>query len=500
VRIATIARRSGAVSSPSLNGIAERQPHDLGTSAGLALAAFVVFVLLPQRTFHGFDTDWYAALLQAGAFERAATHVAYLPVCQLAWWVVAPFGGGAVHAMLFASAVGSAVGVFCVHRAARHVVDRGTVKWVAVGVALTPACCYFATAAEVHGVFAAGSGASWWAFARWRGAPSPGKALGLGAVTGTAATLHAFGHVLVPMFVAIALVQRLLPVRHLVMAAATMAVAHAAVALGVAWSLGHGFGGQTVAATSMFGNWWHDIGLVAIGEVLWRECVFPFLPWSLLALAGLWEAAARPWSLAYLVALGLHAPIACVFLAIGGESFHERGGYLVPTAVPAVLASLAIVHGKRRWLALVIAMVTAASLVVPRWPARYRADFVAAVQQLATERPVAFLVGAAELEGIRTHCPGVVCAEVVRSLEAYRGLLHASGASANLPQWFDAMLPMLGGPDRVWIATAAALRALAESPDAAAQTLWRDHITRHYDLEPVTRAGLDGAFVLRRRG
>jgi 4-amino-4-deoxy-L-arabinose transferase-like glycosyltransferase len=457
-----------------------------------------VFVLLPQRTFHGFDTDWYAALLQAGAFERAATHVAYLPVCQLAWWVVMPFGGGAVHAMLFASALGSAVGVFCVHRAARHLVDGATAKWAAVGVASTPACFYFATAAEVHGVFAAGSGAAWWAFARWRSAPSPGKALVVGAVAGAAATLHAFGHVLVPMFAAIALVQRQLPLRALVVAAGTMAVVHAAVALGIAWSLGHGFGGQTVAATTMLGNWWHDLGLMAIGEVLWRECVFPFLPWSLLAVAGLWAANARPWSLAYLVAFVLHAPIACVFLAIGGENFHERGGYLLPTAVPAVLASFAIVRGKRRWLALTIAAAVAASLVVPRWPARYRTDFVAAVQELAAERPVAFLVDAAELEGLRTHCPGVVCAEVVRSLEAYRGLLHTSGQAADLPQWFDTMLPVLGA-DRAWIVTADAQRVLAGAPDPAAQALWRDHIRRHYDLEPVARTGLEGAFLLRRR-
>src|SRR5204862_1187926 len=94
---------------------AQRSRRELAVSAVLAAVAFAVFALLPQRVFHGYDTDFYAMPIQAGDLRRVTTHVAYVPLC---WLVRTALGIGAVQAMLLVSAAGSAIGVFCTHRPA----------------------------------------------------------------------------------------------------------------------------------------------------------------------------------------------------------------------------------------------------------------------------------------------------------------------------------------------------------------------------------------------
>lgn len=463
----------------------------------LAVGAFGVFAALPQRTLHGFDSDFYAALLDAGTQPVSTAHVAYLPVCRLLLALVSPVGGGPVQAMWLAAALGSALGVFCLHRAARLLVDDGAALLVPVAVALTPACFYFATAAEIHGVFAAGSGAAWWAFARWRMRPSVARAAMLGATCGAAATVHAFGHVLAPMFVGIAVVQRTVPWRQLVATALVVAATHAAAALALAAGIGHGAGGQTGAATSMLAVWWRAVPLASLLAVAWRECLLPYLPWSALAVVAIANARSRPWGLAWLVAMALHAPIACVFLANDGQHYWERGGYLLPTAMPAVLAGAVLLRGRRAWLAVAIGGAITASFVAPRWRPLYGPEFVAAVAALQREAPVAFLVAPDEIEGVRTHLRGVVAAEVVRSLESYYGLAATPATAMPLPPWFDAMLQLLGG-ERDWIVTAAAVQCLADSPAPAARCLWQQHVLVTYEVEALRRPGLE-AFRLRRR-
>lgn len=461
-------------------------------SFALAVAAGVVFLSLPQRTLHGFDSDWYAALLQGGDFRPAATHIAYLPLCNLALGLVRPFGGGAVHAMWVAAALGSALGVFCLHRAARFCVDRATAIWLPVAVALTPACFYFATAAEVHGVFAAGSGAAWWAFARWRHGDRPAAALVLGALCGGAAAIHAFGHLLSPMFVGIAVARRTMAWRRFVLGAAVIACAHAGATSALAWWLAGDATSQAGAAASMLGAWANALEPWLLLATLWRECLVPFLPWGAVAIVGLGFARARPWAIGYAVALALHAPLVCLFLARASENYHERGGYLLATAPAAALAAANLLPRAWLWGGTLLAAALSLAVVAPRWAPRYSAEFVASVAQLQQAGPCAFLVGPAELEGIRTHLEGVVCAEASRSLESYFGLVHGDPQAPPLPQWFDAMLLVLGGPERTWIVTADAQQILAQSPDSRIAGLWREHVPAHYRLESLQRPGLSG--------
>jgi hypothetical protein len=470
----------------------------LRTSCLFAAVAFAVFVLLPQRTFHGFDTDWYAVLLQVDGLQHPTAHVAYLPLCKLTLGIVRPFGGGVVNAMWLAAALGSAIGVFCLHRAALQLVDAARAIPVVIAVALTPACFYFATAAEIQGVFAAGSGAAWWAFARWRTQRRLVDALALGVVCGAAASIHAFGHLLSAMFVGITLVQRGLSAKVLVGSATVILAMQVATAATLAWLLGHGASGQVGAAAGMLQAWWRAVDLSAVLAVTWREVLFPFMPWAGLSLAGLFVARARPWSLAYLLAVALHAPIACVFLAAGGDHFDERGAYLLPTAVPAVLASAQWLSRRWLWGGIVVAGAIAASLVGPRWAPLYRREFVEAVAQLQHERKLAFLVGPTEIEGVRTHLEGIVCVEIVRSLEAFYAAPATPGAAVPFAPWFDAMLVVLAGGDRTWIVSKEAEHHLAESPVEEVRNLWRHHVPATYELERLSRPGLEGVLLKRR--
>lgn len=470
---------------------------DCGLSFALAVSAAVLFLLLPQRTLHGFDSDWYAALLQGGDFGPARTHIAYLPLCSVVLGPVRALGGGAVHAMWVASALGSALGVFCLHRAARFWVDRATAIWLPVAIALTPACFYFATAAEIHGVFAAGSGAAWWAFARWRHRDRPAAALVLGAACGGAAAIHAFGHLLPPMFVGIAVAQRAFAWRRLMLGAVVIAGAHAGATSALAWWLAGGATSQAGAAAAMLGAWANAPDPVLLLATLWRECLLPFLPWGALAIVGLGFARARPWAIGYAAALALHVPLVCLFLARASENYHERGGYLLATAPAAALAAANLLPRSWLWVGTIGAAALSLAFVAPRWAPRYSGEFVASVTRLQQAGPCAFLVGPAEIEGIRTHLEGVVCAEVTRSMESYFGLVHGDPQAPPLPQWFDSMLLVLGGAERTWIVSSEAQQILAQSADPRIAALWREHVPAHYRPEPLQLPGLSGVRLLR---
>jgi hypothetical protein len=228
----------------------------------------------------------------------------------------------------------------------------------------------------------------------------------------------------------------------------------------------------------------------AVLAVLWREALCPYLPWSAIALVCLADAGARPWSFAYLVALALHAPVACVFLAQGSPNFDERGAYLLPVAVPAVLASAAVLHGTRRWIALAIAAVISLAYVAPRWAPLYRREFVDAVAEIEREGSFAFLVGPSEIEGVRTHLAGTVAAEIVRSLEGFYGLQVPGDPVVALPAWFDATLRAF--PDRVWIVTREAQDLMVRSELPEVRALWLRHVPQAYEQQPVQRRGFDG--------
>lgn len=475
-----------------------RAPSGFLASLGVASAFLAVFLLLPQRTFHGYDSAYYTQLLQHGDYGGLSQHVVFLPLAGLVFQTIQPLGFGAFDALLVTAALGSAVGVFCLHRAGRLLLGPGSAATaLAVGVALTPACFYFATAAEIHGVFAAGSGAAWWAFARWRSAPEQlARTAALGGCCGLAGSIHSFGHLLTPMFAAIALTQDWLPRHHRIANFSALAIAHLVVALAMALALGGGASGQTDVAGQFLTTWRETTELGLAPATLWREAIVPFLPWSLIALLGMLRAGSRPWSSAFVIGTALHAPIVILLLSRAGSQFHEQGGYLLPMAVPAVLAAMTAMPRPVFWLTTLLSAGLTAALVVPRWPRNYEPGFVAAVEQLRSERSFALLVGLREIEGVRTHIDGLACLEINRTLDGFFGLTRAS--PQPLTPWFDALIDKLVKKGDPLLVTAEAIKSFESSPDETVRNLWRDHVQRNYVIEPLQRPGLEGVFIRHR--
>jgi hypothetical protein len=476
-----------------------RTPSGFLASIGLACAFLAVFLLLPQRAFHGYDSDYYTWLLQSGDYGGLGQHVVFLPLAGLVYHTIQPLGFGAFHALLATAALGSAVGVFFLHRAGRLLLGSGPAATaLTIGVALTPACFYFATAAEIHGVFAAGSGAAWWAFARWRSAPQQlARAATLGLCCGLAGSIHSFGHLLTPMFAAIALTQDWLPRLHRIANFAAMAIAHLVIALALVFALGAEASGQSGA--QQFATTWHqtyELGLAP--ATLWREAIVPFLPWSLIALLGMLRTSSRPWSSAFVIGTALHAPIVILLLSRPGSQLHEQGGYLLPMAVPAVLAAIPLMPRPVFWLTTLLGAGLTAALVVPRWPRVYEPEFVAAVEKLRSERSFAMLVGPREIEGVRTSIDGLVCLEVNRTLDGYFGLTRANPQPVALTSWFDAGIEKLVKTGDPLLVTAEARKCFEDSPDEVVRNLWRDHVQRNYVVEPLQQPGLEGVFIRHR--
>ncbi|HZN38120.1 MAG TPA: hypothetical protein VFD82_04910 [Planctomycetota bacterium] len=470
-------------------------------SIGLATAFLAVFLLLRQRAFHGFDSDYYTLLVQSGDYGGLRQHVAFLPLVGLVFQAIHPLGFGAFDALLVTAALGSAVGLFCLHRAGRLLLGSGPAATaLATGVALTPACFYFATAAEIHGVFAAGSGAAWWAFARWRNAPEQlARTAVLGVCCGLAGSIHSFGHLLMPMFAAIALTQDWLPRSHRVAHFSALAIAHLVVALAMAFALGAGASGQTNAAQQFATTWRETTEYGLAPATLWREAIVPFLPWSLIALLGMLRAGSRPWSSAFVIGAALHAPIVILLLSRPGSQFHEQGGYLLPMAVPAVLAAIAVMPRPVFWLATLLSAGLTAALVVPRWPRVYEPEFVAAVEQLSRERSLSLLVGSREIEGVRTHIDeGLICVDVNRTLAGFFGRSRASPQPVPLTEWFDAWIDRLVKKGDPLLVTAEARKCFEDSTDETVRNLWRDHVQHNYMVEPLQRPGLDGVLIRHR--
>ena len=468
----------------------------MGTSCLLAASVLLCALLLPQRRLHGDDTDHYVVLLQGGHPEGLVRHVGYLPFVSVLLSMLRPFGGGAFQALLLASALGAAVAAFCLHRAARLLAPADLrPAAVAVAAVVLPAAWYFATAAEAHGVFAGAAAAAWWAFARWRLAPGGRFALVLGVLTGAAWLLHSFGALLLPWFVS---ARWLLSERERRPRAGELAVAVIAfLAVAGLGSLGLGGSalGQVRGAWSFLQDWCEPVVPTAAIAMVWWEWLLPFGPWSLLALFGLLSRRSRPWALVTVVGLLLHAPFLVVLLA-RTDLRQELGAYLLPLALPAVLAGLAWLPRVCHWPAIAAGAALALGLVMPSWRPLADPAFVAGVQELRRERPFALLVDAAELEGVRMHVEGVVCAEALRTFGTVLGGAPMDGEA--LAGWFDGCVLALTTDGAPLLVTDAARAAIAAAPWPALRSLWETHIRSTYRCEVFACRGLRGTLLLPR--
>lgn len=469
----------------------------MGTSFALAGALALVLLACGQERLHSDDSDTFVLLLQSDQLDAYARHVAFLPLVRAVWSLIAPFGGGAFEALVLASTLGSTVGLFCVHRALVRLRPAGADPLLAaLGVAATPAVLYFATAAEVHGVFMAGVGLAWWAFAVWTERRTAAAAAALGAACGIAACLHSLGCLLPPMFAGVAAALRLWPRRALLQAAAG-SVGFVGTALLLSLLLRGSSIAQAADASRFLQHW--AVGLrgdVAAARVF-SDWLVVFSPWSWLALGGLFVARARPWALATAVALVVHLPITLLLLCPSGRT--ELGAYHLPIAVPAVATAAALLP--RRWLLLAVlgSAVLAGVYVGPQLRSSYPPELVDGIEQMRRERPFTLLAAWPELEAVRKHFAGLGCFDVVQQLELFSVSREHDRAPTTLVEWFDATAAMMHAQGAPFLLTEAASERLAASPRADVRELVGAHVDAVYRREPVARAGLRGALLLPRQ-
>lgn len=471
------------------------RPHEgrWPTSLALAIAALALFVLLPQRTLHGVDGNQFVVWIEEGHYDYPR-HIGYLHVCGLVHEVLARFGQpSGFLALRIASALGAAFGLFAVHRAFLRFLpgQPRSAAIAALAVLVTPAWFFYATTAEIPGVFAAGAGLSWWLFARWLDAPSLGRAAALGAGCAAAGGLHSFGHLLTPAFVAIAWSWRAAPARGRWIQLAVLGAVHTAIALLLPKLLGAGAAGQAQDAVGHLEERWRTFAPSTTPIVFFREWVAPYAPWSVLALLACLLPAPRRWSLAVWLLLLLHLPVNVLLL--GYEQIDESGAYLLALLPPAVLATLHLVPARALWPLAAVAAALAVHLAAPGWPQPIAASFGEGVAELHRERRIALVVAEkAELDGARTAVPGLM---VMNLAEVFSAFVQNRKPDETFAAWFDVWFAKFGalGMPIVW--SDSTRRFFDENDDPELRAFWTGHVLARYRVTPADRRGFRGVWI-----
>ncbi|MBK8980008.1 MAG: hypothetical protein IPM29_29260 [Planctomycetes bacterium] len=453
-------------------------------AALLALVALALFVAVRQSHFYLIDGETFYMLVARGQLRHYA-HVLYLPIAGGVARVLGLAGVDLFDAMTVASALGAALAAFLAHRAAWLLgAPRGAALAVAAACAGAPACVFFATIIEVHGVFLAFGALAWLAVAVCARAPRAPAALALGATTGLAASVHATGHLL-PLaagLVLLAEVRALRAPRRLATFAICGALGHAAVWAAIVWLVGGSAGGSAHSSLDELTRR-ASLGMLAHFPLTVRdEWLLPFAPLSALTLTGLFLPHTRVLAIALHVALLPYLGAALVYL---GPVIVENGAYLVPLAFPAAWLGLRVAGVRGVTVAAVCGL--AIGLASVRAHDDRPPPGIAAADALALvdDRPAAFLVGSQnEAEDLLLHAPQlpVIRADVL--VEQCAGLSEAASA-----QLFDGGVAAVG---RAFVSDLALhlLRGLDHH-------LLR-HIERSYELEP-RRSGTFSGYELRRR-
>ena len=460
---------------------------------GLFLLVSSVFLLMPQRTLHGVDGEVFLSWIEQGRYDYPR-HVAYLHIVGALHRMGSPIGLSALEALLLASALGSGFAAVCLHRTFRLLAPKpfrsGALP--AFAAMATGPCLYYATCAEIHGVFAGPAAAAWWAFARLLLQPSFSRVLAVSLCTGVAASVHAFGHVLLPTIVAAAWAwggpRRGVPTRWWVAAGVT----HFAIAAAIAASLGAGASGQ---ARDILGYCAEQIALLdfaAAPDVLVREWLLPCAPWSLCAVVGLFVARARVWSTATLFALVLHLPM--TLLLLGHHRIDEGGAYQIAVVPLAVLVGVRILRWREFALATVGGFALAVAQVAPQWQAPVSHEFVEGYAAIQRQHKVALIVGRRhELDGVRTGVTGAVVIDLGAALHLW---LEERDKGVSLAQWFEAWHARFLQADLPVLLSQSAVDFFENSPEPEVRDFWDEKAPQRYSIVPERRGAFRGAFVL----
>ncbi|GAB4150268.1 MAG: hypothetical protein Fur0037_18740 [Planctomycetota bacterium] len=309
----------------------------------LSAASLSLYAIGAQKVLHGYDVFQLMRWIDQDAVHPR--HPGYLALVGLLRCLSRSMGFSAHQTLLAASAIGASLAVGLAHRFALALgASPARAACASATCALTASWFHFATVAEMHAVFLPFAAASLWAMASHLRTGREAPLLLAFAASGTAACVHATGHLLVPLLLSLSCWR--VTGCHAPPKAALRALARAPLHAAI-WgilSLLLMRSGRTLSTEGAVG-FLERAGdpagaLLGIPGSVLRELLVPFAPTSAAVLLLLFHAAWRRVALLLLGAALCYA-LATAWLLRGG--LVEHGAYALPLLPPAaVLLALAL--------------------------------------------------------------------------------------------------------------------------------------------------------------
>lgn len=477
---------------------------------GLILSgvSLLVYLILGQQALHGFDVYELLRWVDQGVTEHPR-HLLYLWVAGAWWGVLELLGMPIYEALRCLSSVGAALGVLLVHRAALGLGLERSRAVIAGGLcAATPAVMHFGSIVEIDGVFFACVGLAWWVLVNllqrvdWR------WAVAAGASTALAASMHAAGHLLVPVFCTFYLaasgekwgvaMRRLGIVvgTHLVLAGILLRLFGPAQEPGVQ-------GVDVMISNTLIAAL--DLKIGALPGIVWSEWILAYLPISLLAFAAFRVSGGRSLGVAFSLCvigyLGLTLAIfgqyleAAVYLPQG--EMVERGSFLLGVCFPAAVLTARSVPVRVGALGIAVGLVVGVIQIQVYDEHVGEPEFVAGAVAVAEAEKIEVICGGhAEYDSLVKEAPWIQSFSVYAiTLEAIR---LGDVSYEQLIVFFDGLVRVRGEEGRSVLVTRSALETMDEADDGLLDRL-AGHLRQRYDLEPVSDRGF-AAFRLKPKG
>ncbi len=449
----------------------------------IAAGLLVLYHLLAQRALHGLDVYQLVPWLATGTLDHPY-HYLYLNVIAGVWSLLQPMGVGAFANTVFCSALGTSAGLFFLHLAAARLAPSSAPRWVTLLCATAPGIVFFATVAEVHGLFLGFAGIAWWLYSRFENQPTWGRTLLVAVGTALAASVHATGHFLVGAMGLWYLARKGWAWQLLGFAAMHCLLVVLVVQLlrpGAATPLQS----QLAFIAEAWPNWLDCV--TGLPFVFWSEWLWGMAPLSLAPLVALFFLKLRKQALALLLILAAYL-IPSTMMLVYFQAV-ERGAYFVPLVFPAALL---VVQMKQPALVLgTVALGAAISITtVALHDSPASADDFAKDMLVATAgtKPALICAGHDEWDPVMRvapHVPTRALSQLVTELQNK----DVAGAKRHFAGILNLVQNVFG--HQIYISQRA-LRLMHDQNYEQLNALARDYIPEHYRLQEVKSGSFTG--------
>ncbi len=433
--------------------------------ASVFLASLLLYCLLGQEKNYG-DGNFLLGFYHEGARVHPV-HILYFPALSLLGTLLAPLGLSLFQIAAFYSALGTSIGLaFCHLAFASFGASRREALLALGALAFCPALLFFATVVELHGPFFAFVGLSFFFLARLMRSPQAWNALLLGLASGGSYYAHASGFILVGLlllcFMGMSSREQCCRGRQLMLLAITASAHFGLIYAGAFLLRSFGLVLGVEEAQGYVGS------LEVLGEAdwtwglrsLWEEWLWAFMPISVLSLAAVQTDLGRRLTLALLPAILTYLLAALILVG----DHDERGAYLLPLAVSALLAILVAKPCWRQRLLLASLLLGGGiglSRVALHDDGRLSLAEAAEFRRVSAGQPTYLLTGSeSDIETCMLRLPG----QPFRHLARYAGLLPGE-LEAQLPTLDRAIDALLSAGTGIYL-TAGAIRALETADES----------------------------------